>query len=295
MIKKMTKNMRIPEMDQMPYCMSEEEALTWLESEGIEYEVCDMPVPVVCNKVSCGTPQDIGDLMIDEYSYLPKSAVRLHPVVGVPAKGDSMIEADIHEDDWLRLEVGAIPSDGEIVMAGIDGDFTAKAFFVDDQNRKWLLPKNKKYSPIELTPDCEIRISGVVHHITKKAPRLSYNECMAILKSAMDKKRQEGDVFQLLANAVKSGCHLFWAASAWAVAYCVIRDILGYEGSMKEFERNAMNMTLPMSFKFECTMGTVQRTISNHPYMRLPIDKWKENGASAREIILVEFLKKFLR
>jgi hypothetical protein len=28
--------------------------------------------------------------------------------------------------------------------------------------------------------------------------------------------------------------------------------------------------------------------------MRLHVDKWKENGASIREIILAEFLKKFL-
>ena len=75
---------------------------------------------------------------------------------------------------------------------------------------------------------------------------------------------------------------------------CVLRDWLGYDDSMKEFELRAMNMTLPQAFKFECKPGTVQRTISNHPYMRLHTDKWRENGASAREVVLVEFLKKFL-
>ena len=277
-----------------PYFMSYEEALAFLDSKGIKYEICDTPVPVLANRVNCGVPLDIGDLMIDEYTNLPNSAVRLHPVIDVPARGDSMIEADIEEDDWLQLEVGAIPSDGEIVMAGVDGEFTAKAFFVDDHHRKWLLPKNKRYSPIELTADSQVRISGVVHRITKKAPRLSHNECMEILNHAKEKKRQEGDVFQRLLKAVSEGSHLFWAASAWAVAYCVVRDCHDYEGSMKEFERKAMNMALPMSFKFECTMGTVQRTISNHPYMRWPVDKWRDNGASTREIVLVEFLKKFL-
>lgn len=48
------------------------------------------------------------------------------------------------------------------------------------------------------------------------------------------------------------------------------------------------------TFKFGCTLGTIQRTISNHPYMRLHVDKWRENGASTREIVLMEFLKKFL-
>ena len=63
---------------------------------------------------------------------------------------------------------------------------------------------------------------------------------------------------------------------------------------MKEFEQKAMSMALPANFDHVCTRGAVQRTISNHPYMRLHIDKWKENGDSAREIVLKEFLKKLL-
>ena len=51
---------------------------------------------------------------------------------------------------------------------------------------------------------------------------------------------------------------------------------------------------MPMNFAYECSVGKVQRTISNHPYMRLHVDKWKENGASVREVVLAEFLKKFL-
>ena len=63
---------------------------------------------------------------------------------------------------------------------------------------------------------------------------------------------------------------------------------------MKEFEEKAMNLALPKTFEHVCTRGAVQRTISNHPYMRLHIDKWKDNGASLRETVLKEFLRKFL-
>ena len=274
--------------------MSYEEALAFLDSKGIKYEICDTPIPVLANKVNCGVPLDPGEQMIDGYYYLPKSVVGLNPVVDIPAQGDSMIDADIHEGDLLRLEIGAVAHDGEIVLAEIDMEYTAKVFFTDDQGLKWLCPMNKKYSPILLSPDKEAKISGVVRSIVKRSPRLSFSECAAIVNRAKQKKRQEGDVFQRLLKAVSEGSHLFWAASAWAVAYCVVRDCHDYEGSMKEFERKAMNMALPMSFKFECTMGTVQRTISNHPYMRWPVDKWRDNGASTREIVLVEFLKKFL-
>ena len=287
----MTKNVKNKENCWMPYVMSPEETLEFFDCHDIKYEICDTPVPVLSNKVSCGTPLDIGDLMIEEYDYLPNSAVRLHPLIDVPARGDSMIEADIHEDDLLGLMLGAIPSDGDIVMAGIDNDFTAKVFFVDSQNRKWLLPKNKRYSPILLSPDSEVRISGVVRRITKRAPRLSHNECMAILNRSLEEKRQEGDVMQRLAKAVSEGNLLFWAASAWAVAYCVVRDCCSYEDSVSDFERKAMNLNLPKNFEYTCSVGKVQRTMSNHPYMRLHVDKWKENGASTRVIILMNYLR----
>jgi SOS-response transcriptional repressor LexA len=290
----MTKKLKSEGNGLEPYYMSYEEALAFLDSKGIRYEVCDTPVPVLANKVNCGVPLDPEEQMIEGYYYLPKSVVGLHPLVDIPAQGDSMIDADIHEGDLLRLEIGAEAHDGEIVLAEIDREYTAKVFFTDDQQQKWLCPMNKKYAPILLSADKETRISGVVRSIVKRSPRLSFSECAAIVNRAREKKRQEGDVFQRLTKAVGEGYHLFWAASAWAVAFCVARDCQGYEGGMKEFERRAMNMNLPMRFKFECTMGTVQRTISNHPYMRMPIDKWKENGGSVREIVLVEFLKKFL-
>ena len=287
----MTKTVKLKVNGWEPDIMTPEEAMTYMDANGIRYEICDTPVPVLSNKVSCGLPADMGDIMIEEFTSLPKSAVRQQFVIDVPARGDSMIEADIHDDDWLQLEVGAIPSDGDIVMADVDGEFLAKVYFTDNQNRKWLLPKNKKYKPIQLTPKDQPRISGVVHHITKKVPRQSYNECMAILNSALEEMRQEGDVMQRLAKAVGEGNMLFWAASAWAVAYCVVRDCFGYEESVSDFERKAMNLILPRNFAYECSVGKVQRTISNHPYMRLHIDKWKENGASTREIILMQFLR----
>ena len=145
-----------------------------------------------------------------------------------------------------------------------------------------------------LTADKETRIPAVVRSIVKKSPRLSFRECVAIVNRAKDKKRQEGDVFQRVKKAVGEGSLLFWASSSWAVVYCVVRDCCGYEGGMKEFEQKAMNMALPKTFEHVCTKGAVQRTISNHPYMRLPIDKWKDNGASTREIVLKEFLRKLL-
>jgi DNA polymerase V len=271
--------------------LSPEEALAWLDGNGIKYEICDTPIPIMGNKASCGTPKDIGDEMIEDYYYLPKSVVGLHPLVDIPAQGDSMIDADIYDGDLLQLEIGATACDGEIVLAEIDHEYTAKVFFTDDQKRHWLCPKNRRYRAILLKEEMNVRIAGVVRNIVKKAVRQSYSECMAIVRQTLESRRQEGDMFECLAKAVREGGHLFWAASAWAVAYSVVRDCCGYEGSVSDFERRAIDMSLPEDFDYGCSVGKVQRTISNHPYMRLHIDRWKENGASAREVVLMVYLK----
>lgn len=288
----MTKKKETERRDWKLPVMSPEEAMELFDRKGVRYEVCDTPVPVLSNKVNCGKPLDAGEQLIEDYYYLPKSMVGLHPVMEIPAQGESMIDADIHEGDLLQTEIGAMPMDGDIVIAEVDKESTAKVYFTDEQKRHWLCPMNKRFEPIRLTADMEVRIAGVVRCVVKKMVRRSFSECMAIVKQVDDSKRQEGDVFQRLAKAVRGGFHLFWAASAWAVAYGVVRDCFGYDGSVSDFERRAENLTITMTFEYNCTPGKVQRTISNHPYMRLHIDKWKENGASIREIVLVEYLKK---
>ena len=275
-----------------PEMMTQEETMAFLDSKGIAYEICDTPIPVVGNGVRCGKPHDIGDLIIDEYRYIPKSRNMPYPLMDVPAIGDSMIGAEIHEGDWMKLECGRIPSDGDVVMIRIDGEPLAKVFFTDEKNRHWLLPTNEKYDPIELTEESETRLMGVVNYVTKRVPSQSYNECVRILNRYKKKKASEVDPLEQLAKVVNVGKALFWAASAWAVIYGVARDCCDYEGSVSDFERMAEDMIQSASFDFPCTEGKVQRTISNHPYMRLHIDKWKENGASTREIILMEYLRK---
>ena len=69
----------------------------------------------------------------------------------------------------------------------------------------------------------------------------------------------------------------FWKDSAMAVIFCVCRDRYGYADNMSQFERD-----------FQCQEGLLSNTFRNNPYMRLHIDKWKENGAKERVLRLAE-------
>lgn len=275
----------------VPQLMSAEESMTWLDSKGFSYKLCDVPIPIMTGRVNCGAPLSIDDEMIEGYYYLPKSAVGLHPQVELCAQGESMIDADIHDGDLLRLELGAWPHDGDIVVAEIDGEYTAKVYFTDEDGRHWLCPMNKRFQPILLTESMNVRVSGVVRTIVKQVVRRSYGECQSIAKRMQEQRQQQDSLQERVRKAVADGSHLFWAASAWAVVYGVVRDCHGYEGSVIDFERKAIALDLPPTFDHCCSVGKVQRTISNHPYMRLHIDKWKENGASVREIVLMDFLR----
>lgn len=275
----------------VPQLMSAEESMAWLDSKGFSYKLCDVPIPIMTGRVNCGAPLSIDDEMIEGYYYLPKSAVGLHPQVELCAQGESMIDADIHDGDLLRLELGAWPHDGDIVVAEIDGEYTAKVYFTDEDGRHWLCPMNKRFQPILLTESMNVRVSGVVRTIVKQVVRRSYGECQSIVKRMQEQRQQQDSLQERVRKAVADGSHLFWAASAWAVVYGVVRDCHGYEGSVIDFERKAIALDPPPTFDHCCSVGKVQRTISNHPYMRLHIDKWKENGASVREIVLMDFLR----
>lgn len=77
--------------------------------------------------------------------------------------GDSMLDAGIFDGDILVIDKSLIPQNGNIVVAAIDGEFTLKEFRTDpDNNGAWLIPHNKRFSPIHVTEQNTFIIWGVV-------------------------------------------------------------------------------------------------------------------------------------
>ena len=92
--------------------------------------------------------------------------------------------------------------------------------------------------------------------------------------------QREADV-PLLVTCVAMVRAYFWKDSAMAVIFCVCRDRYHYTDNMSQFERD-----------FQCQEGLLSNTFRNNPFMRLHIDKWKENGAKERVLRLVEAYEK---
>lgn len=74
-------------------------------------------------------------------------------------KGDSMIDAGIHEGDLVIAERGKEPRNGDIVVAILDDQFTLKRL-IREKGTYYLKAENAKYP--KMYPKSELQIAGVV-------------------------------------------------------------------------------------------------------------------------------------
>ena len=119
--------------------------------------------------IRCGSPEEEEE-SIEEYVSLPVSMFGKGDFYILRAKGDSMVDAGIEEDDMLVIERNCPVSEGDIVVA------------LDDDNQNTL----KRYSGIDKTEGChileyenqsvypgkvikvmELQVQGVARHVIK--------------------------------------------------------------------------------------------------------------------------------
>ena len=80
------------------------------------------------------------------------------------AKGESMMDAGIHDGDLLIIDKSLPPANGKIAVCFIDGEFTVKQI-LKKENSCWLMPANKKYKHIQVTEDNDFIVWGIVIHV----------------------------------------------------------------------------------------------------------------------------------
>ena len=79
-------------------------------------------------------------------------------------KGDSMIDAGIHNGDMVIAERNNNPNPGDIVIAEVDGGWTMK-YFRRSGNRVYLDPANKNFDSI--IPKEDLKIEAVVKAVIR--------------------------------------------------------------------------------------------------------------------------------
>lgn len=116
--------------------------------------------------VSAGFPSPADDYMNDSID-LNRDLIRNKDATFFGrVKGDSMVDAGIHDGDLLVIDKSLEPRDGKIAVCFIDGEFTVKRIKIEKEVI-WLIAENKNYEPIRVTADNEFQIWGIVTNVIK--------------------------------------------------------------------------------------------------------------------------------
>lgn len=121
-------------------------------------------LPVFLGRLPAGFPSPADDYLegkLDLNRHLIK-----HPAATffVRVSGDSMIEAGIHTGDLLVVDRSLEATDGNVIVAALDGELTVKRLSTRDKTVR-LLPANKNYQPIEIQGNQTFEIWGVVTNV----------------------------------------------------------------------------------------------------------------------------------
>ncbi len=120
-----------------------------------------LKLPYFRTKISAGFPSPAGDYEerhLDLNEFLVK-----HPSATffIKVSGDSMIGAGIHSGDLLIVDRSLEPSNNKIAIAVLHGEFTVKRI-LKKKDKLFLLPENPEFRPIEVTPEMNCEIWGIV-------------------------------------------------------------------------------------------------------------------------------------
>tara|TARA_B110000438_G_C15547314_1_gene535397 strand:- start:84 stop:521 length:438 start_codon:yes stop_codon:yes gene_type:complete len=115
------------------------------------------------NPVSAGFPspaEDHLDSSLDLNEYLIK-----HPAATfyIYAKGHSMNDVGIYDGDVMIVDRSLEAKSKDVIIAVINGEFTVKRIHIKN-NTIYLIPENKKFTPILIVDDMDFQIWGVVTH-----------------------------------------------------------------------------------------------------------------------------------
>lgn len=107
---------------------------------------CPMiPVPLL-GRITAGEPI-LATENIEEVISLPLPLVRHHDVFMLTVVGNSMIEAGIHDGDYVIVKQQSTADNGDIVAALLEEEATIKRFYKEKDYVR-LQPENPQYAPI---------------------------------------------------------------------------------------------------------------------------------------------------
>lgn len=123
-------------------------------------------VPIL-GRIAAGTPILAAE-HIDEVMPLPTELVGDGPVFLLEVKGDSMVDAGIHEGDLVAIHKQSDARDGEIVACLIDGEEATVKRLQRRDGKVYLHSENPAYEPMVFSDGVEL--IGKVVSVLRRYP-----------------------------------------------------------------------------------------------------------------------------
>lgn len=125
-------------------------------------------IPIADVPVHAGFPCPVDDAYMSQPIDLNKELVK-HPASSylVRVIGDSMIDEGVEQGDLLVVDRSLLSTEKTLTVIMYRGEFALKRIIQRD-GKIMLMSGNPKYPPIEVQPDEDLRVFGVVTWVMKK-------------------------------------------------------------------------------------------------------------------------------
>jgi repressor LexA len=142
----------------------------WNRSRALELVPTELTVRAVelplLGRVAAGTP--IEAVQGSETIFVPEDMVGRRETYVLQVKGESMIDEQIRDGDYVIVENRKTARDGEMVIALLEGDnVTLKKLYREGSGKVRLQPANARMKPIYVDQD-DVRVQGVVIGVLRK-------------------------------------------------------------------------------------------------------------------------------
>ncbi len=125
-------------------------------------------LPLYLERISAGFPSPAQDYVEQRLDLNQLCVKRPAATYFLRVAGISMINAGIYPDDLLVVDRSITAQAGDIVVAGLNGEFTVKVLEIEPLR---LVPQNEDYHPILINETDDFEIFGVVTNVVRSLKR----------------------------------------------------------------------------------------------------------------------------
>jgi len=264
--------------------MNQEDFLRLIEllaKAGWDPLICDTEIPIQDNPVYAGNPKETGNDHV-EYIKFPKALLSWMPEIMIRVQGDSMVDAEVNDGDYVKLLYEQTPRSGDIVVVVIGKKVTLKVYYEDEDGNHWLVPQNQErrdvYKPILLDGrDEEVIVCGVVKEVLRQLPRVSTRSVMNELRAAKKAMEVFTDISEARITAtIRTVAPKIKIARMWYAVFRKMVDKLIYKED--DYEAFCDRVTLEVPHHKHLPDPVEMQRMAVGSFAR-SVNKWNVNNA----------------